>query len=193
MGSRVLAFGFLMVLAACGGGDYALRNMDDACSIAKQKPNYLKAMQSTEAKWGVPVAVQMATIWQESKFVGNARTPVQYELGVIPMGRQSSAYGYAQALDATWDEYQRETGRWGARRDDIRDATDFIGWYMNETQTKVGVSKLDARNQYLAYHEGQNGYARGSHQNKRWLLSVANNVSSRAVTYDVQLRSCGLI
>jgi len=193
MSSRVLAFGLLALLSACGGGEYALRNMDDACSIAKQKPNYLKAMQTTERKWGVPVAVQMATIWQESKFIGDARTPVQYSVGVIPVGRQSSAFGYAQALDDTWRDYQKETGRWGARRDDIRDATDFIGWYMDQTEQKVGVSKYDAKNQYLAYHEGQTGYSRGSHNSKGWLLSVANSVSTRAVTYDYQLRSCGLI
>ena len=130
--SRILfTFGILALLAGCSGGGYALRNIDDACSIADQKPNYLKAMQRTEDKWGVPVAVQMATIYQESKFVGDARTPMQYSLGVIPMGRQSSAYGFAQALDATWDDYRRQTGNWGARRDDIRDATDFIGWYMD--------------------------------------------------------------
>lgn len=193
MSSRVLAFGLFALLAGCGGGNYALRNMDDACAIAQQKPGYLKAMKKTERKWGVPVAVQMATIWQESKFVGNARTPVQYSLGVIPVGRQSSAYGYAQVLDDTWDEYQRQTGRWGARRDDIRDATDFIGWYMSQTEAKIGVKKTDARNQYLAYHEGQTGFSRGSHRGKKWLLGVANNVSSRAVTYDYQLHACGLV
>jgi hypothetical protein len=40
-----------------------------------QRPQYLRAMERTGARWGVPVAVQMATIYQESKFIGNARTP----------------------------------------------------------------------------------------------------------------------
>ena len=192
MSRHLFAFGLILVLAACGGGSgYSLRNIDNACSIVDQRPNYLRAMQKAEDRWGVPVAVQMATIYQESKFVKNARTPVQYSLGVIPMGRQSSAYGYAQVLDATWHEYKQKTGNWGARRDDIKDATDFIGWYMDETQDKVGVPLTDARNQYLAYHEGRTGYARGSYRSKRWLMQIANDVSSRAVTYDLQLRSCG--
>ena len=191
MSRRLSAFGLVALLAACGGGgDYSLRNINDACSIASQRPNYIKAMERTEKRWGVPVAVQMATIYQESKFIGDARTPVQYSVGVIPMGRQSSAYGYAQALDGTWGEYKKATGNWGARRDDIRDATDFIGWYMDQTETRIGVSKSDARNQYLAYHEGQTGFARGSYRKKGWLVNVANDVSSRAVTYDTQLRSC---
>ncbi len=191
MSRHLFAFGLVLAAAACGGGEFALRDIDDACSIVSQRPNYLRAMQKSEDRWGVPVAVQMATIYQESKFIGDARTPVRYSLGVIPMGRQSSAYGYAQVLDATWRDYKRETGNWGARRDDIQDATDFIGWYMDQTQAKVGVRKTDARNQYLAYHEGQTGYARGSYRSKRWLVRIANDVSTRAVSYDLQLRSCG--
>lgn len=132
----------------------------------------------------------MATIYQESKFIGNARTPLRYVAGVIPMGRQSSAYGYSQALDATWDEYRVETGKRGARRDDIKDATDFMGWYMNKTRAKTGVSLTDARNQYLAYHEGHTGYNRQSYNAKSWLLRVSSEVGERAVIYDAQLQTC---
>ena len=60
----------------------------------------------------------------------DARTPFQYKLGVIPVGRQSSAFGYSQALDGTWEEYLEDQRRRRARRDNIRDAADFMGWYM---------------------------------------------------------------
>ncbi len=189
--SRLLRVACLLLLAGCGGGtDSAPRNLDNACSIVSQRPNYLRAMQRSERKWGVPVHVQMATIHQESKFRGDARTPFRYALGVIPMGRQSSAYGYAQALDATWEEYQRDTRNRGARRNDIRDATDFMGWYMNRTRDRNGIPLSDARNQYLAYHEGHTGYARGSYNSKGWLVQVAAKVDARADTYRRQLRSC---
>ena len=193
--SRALrALVLLMFVASCGSGNYsAPRNLDDACSIVDQRPNYLRAMQRTEARWGVPVAVQMATIYQESKFIGNARTPRRYALGVIPMGRVSSAYGYSQALDGTWEEYQRAAGGWGARRDDIYDATDFMGWYMAETTERLGIPRTDARNQYLAYHEGRAGYARGSYRRKSWLLRVADEVATRAVVYQTQLGRCGYV
>ena len=192
MSKKFLALVLLMFLTACGGSG-TLRNLDDACSISKQRPDILRAMQRSQSKWGVPVAVQMATIWQESKFISDARTPVQYTLGVIPMGRQSSAYGYAQALDATWDEYKKLSGNWGARRDDIRDATDFIGWYMDQSTQKLGIAKTDTRSQYLAYHDGQAGFARGSYRSKAWLIRIANDVANRAVMYDGQLRSCGYV
>jgi len=182
----------LTLVAACGsGGRYsAPRDLDNACSIARERPSYMKAFRATERKWGVPVHVQMAAMYQESKFKGNARTPVRYKLGVIPMGRQSSAYGYAQALDGTWEEYQKDQNKRRAKRDNIRDATDFMGWYMNRTQERNGISLWDARNQYLAYHEGHTGYARGSYNRKSWLLRVASEVGERAILYQSQLARC---
>jgi len=192
--SRLLRTTALLILvASCGGGgNYsAPRNLDDACSIVSQRPAFLKAMRKSERRWGIPVHVQMATIYQESKFIGNARTPFRYVLGVIPMGRQSSAYGYSQALDATWKEYKRGPGRSGAKRDDIDDATDFMGWYMSQSTERLGIGKSDARNQYLAYHEGRSGYARSSYRSKPWLVRIAGEISARSDTYQEQLFYCG--
>lgn len=190
--SRTLRASILLLfLASCGGGNFsAPRNMDDACSVIHQRPSYLKAMQATQRKWGVPISVQMAVLYQESKFIGNARTPHQYALGVIPMGRQSSAYGYAQALDSTWDDYRKERHKGGARRDNIRDATDFIGWYMDTSTDQLGISKSDAESQYLAYHEGRKGFARQSYKSKGWLMDVAAEVGNRSQRYHSQLAGC---
>ena len=191
MSSLLRAILLLTALASCGGGNFsAPRNLDNACSIIQQRPTYLKAMAATERRWGVPVAVQMAAIYQESKFIGNAKTPHRYALGIIPMGRQSSAYGYAQALDGTWDEYRRDQRRFGARRDRISDATDFMGWYMHESYERLGIPKNDVQNQYLAYHEGRTGYARGSYRGKNWLMEVSAELAGRAQMYHQQLRSC---
>ena len=184
----------LLILASCGGGNFSTpRQLDDACSIVRERPSYLSAFRATQRRWGVPVAVQMATIHQESKFIGNARTPFRYALGVIPMGRQSSALGFSQALDDTWEEYRKETRNYGAKRDRIDDAADFIGWYMRASNQRLGIAMGDARNQYLAYHEGRTGYANGSYNAKAWLIAVADRVQSRAVLYDAQLRACGKI
>lgn len=181
----------VLLLASCGGSKAPPSNLNDACSIAKQRPDYMKAFKSTERRWGVPVHVQMATIYQESKYRHDARTPHKYVLGVIPMGRQSSAYGFSQALDGTWEQYQKETGQRRAKRDRIRDASDFVGWYMNKSWEKNGIHPSDTRNQYLAYHEGHAGYARGTYHGKSWLLRVADDVDARAERYRQQLSFCG--
>lgn len=190
--NRFLKLAIVGLVASCGGGNYsAPRNLENACAIAAERPAYLRAMKKAERRWGVPVHVQMAAIHQESKFVGDARTPHQYALGVIPIGRQSSAYGYSQALDGTWEEYVKETGNRRARRDDIGDATDFMGWYMHGSSQRLGISKWDATSQYLAYHEGRSGFARKSYLSKSWLVRVAGQVGQRATRYRTQLVSCG--
>ncbi|MBF9061075.1 lytic transglycosylase [Rhodobacterales bacterium HKCCSP123] len=181
----------LVVATGCGQREFsAPRNLDDACALAAERPNYHRAMRRTERRWGVPVHVQMATFHQESRFDGDARPPFRYTLDVIPMGRLSSAFGYSQALDGTWDEYRASTGNRSARRTDIDDAADFMGWYMVLTRERNGIALDDARNQYLAYHEGHAGFSRGSHNAKPWLLQVADRVAARAEVYRVQLLSC---
>ena len=185
------AMALVLLAASCGGGSGTAPNrLDNACSIVSERPEYLRAFRATERKYGVPVHVQMATIYQESKFISDARPPYRYAAGVIPTGRVSSAFGYSQALDGTWDEYKTSTGKRVARRDRIRDATDFMGWYMAETNRRLGIPLTDTRNQYLAYHEGRTGYTRGTYRRKAWLVRVAGEVDARSNLYAAQLRSC---
>jgi hypothetical protein len=184
----------VLLVAACGQrGDNgpAPSNLEHACAILDERPEFRRAFRASERRWGVPMQVQMAVIYQESKFISDARTPFRYTLGVIPMGRQSSAYGYSQALDGTWDEYREDTGRRAARRDDIHDAADFMGWYMAVSSENLGISLSDTRSQYLAYHEGRTGFKRGTYNGKPWLLRITDEVDARAQTYGFQLQQCG--
>jgi hypothetical protein len=193
MSSFFRAMALMLILGSCGGQsshNSAPRNLDDACSIVSERPEYLRAFRAVERKYGVPVPSLMAIIYQESKFISDNRPPHRYALGVIPVGRQSSAVGYSQALDATWREYQDEVGGSRARRQDVNAATDFMGWYMVQTVEETGVAIDDTRNQYLAYHDGRSGYLRGTWRSKSWLIRVAGEVEARAVMYDQQLRAC---
>ncbi|SFR31594.1 hypothetical protein SAMN04488005_0108 [Yoonia tamlensis] len=192
MSSFFRAMALMLILGSCGGSSHnsAPRNLDDACSIVSERPEYLRAFRAVERKYGVPVPSLMAIIYQESKFISDNRPPHQYALGVIPVGRQSSAVGYSQALDATWREYQNTVGGSRARRQDINAATDFMGWYMEQTVEETGVAIDDTRNQYLAYHDGRSGYLRGTWRAKSWLIRIAGEVEARAVMYDQQLRAC---
>lgn len=186
-----LALMVVLVLGSCGERQgSAPRELDDACSILTERPQYVRAFRNAKRRWGVEPYVLMAMIYQESKFISNNRTPHQFALGVIPIGRQSSAYGYSQALDGTWEEYQRSHGGYGARRDDIGDATDFMGWYMSQTTEETGIALYDTRNQYLAYHEGRTGYLRGTYRSKSWLVRIADEVAARSIMYQQQLAYC---
>ncbi len=167
------------------------RTVNDICAIFDERPTWRDAMLASTKRWGAPVEVQMAILWQESSFRAQARPPKRYTLGFIPAGRASSAYGYPQAIDGTWDWYRRDTGNGGADRDDFEDAADFVGWYMAKTAEMNGVQMFDAFSHYINYHEGHTGYRRGNWQGKAWLREVATRVADQAVRYRGQLRRCG--
>ncbi|KAB7627679.1 transglycosylase SLT domain-containing protein [Alkalilimnicola sp. S0819] len=162
----------------------------DACEIFREKPDWYEASREAAERWGTPVHVQLAIMHQESTFVHDARPPRGRLLWVIPWRRPSSAYGYAQVLDGTWRWYQEDTGRHGASRDDYADAADFVAWYVHTSHRMLGLSKWNIRAQYLAYHEGQGGYRRGTHRHKGWLVRVADRVSARGSRYHTQLSRC---
>ena len=132
----------------------------------------------------------MAIIWKESSFRAEARPPKRYALGLIPLGRPSSAYGYSQAIDGTWEWYRRDTGNSGADRNDFDDASDFIGWYMTKTRETNGIGMTDAYLQYIAYFKGHAGFRKGNWQNDNWLKRAAGKVAAQAARYRVQLPGC---
>lgn len=187
---RIFALLIVATLSSCVSYNKPPSNQDNACSVLDQRRGWLRDMQRSEQRWGVPVHVQMATIWKESSFQSRARTSRKTILWIIPNGRISTAYGYAQVLDGTWDWYRDETGNRRADRDDFDDATDFIGWYMDQSYQRLGIAKNDAYNQYLAYHEGHTGYSRGTYNSKAWLTGVASEVQAMANRYEIQLQSC---
>jgi hypothetical protein len=166
------------------------RTQNDICSIFAERPKWREAVYESALRWGAPVEVQMAIIWRESSFRAEAKPPKKRVLAVIPWGRKSSAFGFAQAIDSTWDWYREETGNRDADRDDFDDAADFVGWYMAKTMVSNGILMHDAFNHYLNYHEGHAGYRRGGWRNKDWLKRAATQVADRAVHYRGQLRSC---
>jgi len=178
-----------MLLASPGCATYRPSQTSDLCSIFRGDTDWYEAARNANQRWGTPVWVMMAIIDQESRFVSDAQPERDWFL-FIPLPRNSSAYGYAQAQDQTWEKYMKETGNDNHDRDDFADAIDFVGWYTNTTQRTLGISKWDAYHQYLAYHEGYGDYQRGSWKNKDWLQQVAAKVKRKADAYNAQLKQC---
>lgn len=167
------------------------KNISNICDIFSEKRDWFDTSTDVKDKWGVPIHVPMAMMYQESSFKAKARPPKDYYFfGLIPWGRISSAYGYSQAKTPTWADYKRETDNSWADRSDFDDAMDFMGWFISKTNKINGVSKWDAELQYLNYHEGWGGYRRGSYHKKPWLKVVAKKVKARSLRYASQLKTC---
>lgn len=182
----------LALVTGCSSLPAPPRQALDICAVFSEKAEWRKPAARSEARWGIPVPVLMATMFHESSYRADARPPRRYYLGFIPGPRPSSAYGYAQALDGTWDEYVERQKRWFASREDFADAVDFIGWYHYGTTRELGMRPDDTLNLYLAYHEGRAGFARNSYLAKPWLVSYTDKVVATEASYREQYAGCPL-
>ncbi|KQH86167.1 MULTISPECIES: transglycosylase SLT domain-containing protein [Vibrio] len=182
-----LSVSTLLLLAGCATTPPSQQS--NLCDIFREKPQWYDDAVAMNDAWGTPIQIAMAIIKQESSFRHDAKPPKDYLLGFIPWGRVSSAYGYAQAQDPAWEDFQRATDHGGSRTN-FDDSLMFIGWYTSETQKTLGISKWDTYHQYLAYHEGRGGFKRKSYQSKPALIKVARKVEQQAKDYGWQLKQC---
>ncbi len=185
---RLIVISLLLLLSGCS--TYQPRHLDSLCQIFFGETDWYEAARQAQRQWGTPINVMMAIMHQESRFIDDAQPERDWFLGVVPLPRDSSAYGYAQAQDPVWEEYIEESRNSGADRDNFEDSIDFIGWYTDGSQKRLKVSKWDAYGQYLAYHEGRGGYERKIYEDKPWLKNIAKKVKQRAMRYNQQLKTC---
>ncbi|MFT5116524.1 MAG: hypothetical protein ACI9NY_000043 [Kiritimatiellia bacterium] len=184
----LVAFSLVFLLLGCAASPP--QQVDNICGIFNEKDDWYAAAKKSKKRWGSSIPLMMAFMHQESRFVSQAKPPRDKILGIVPWFRKSSAYGYSQAQDDTWDWYRKKTGRWGADRDSFQDAIDFVGWYNTQTKKINGVSLTNTYGLYLAYHEGHGGFKKKTYNKKEWLKTVAKKVAGRSRTYAKQLRSC---
>ena len=177
-----------LFLASCVSSPPA--NITNVCNIFEDRRSWYKAAKRTEERWDVPIPVTMAFIYQESSFESRAKPKRNKFLWIFPGSRPSSAYGFAQAVDSTWEDYMSATGNWSANRNDFDDAADFVGWYNAMSNRVSGIANYDAANLYFAYHEGNAGYSRGTYREKPWLIDASNRVQANSDRFLSQYDDC---
>ncbi len=177
------AFCLALTLAGCATtGGKPPSDTTNACAILSEKHGWEKHVFEAARTWQVSPGTILAFMRQESGFRSEAR-PINRN-----GNRLSSAYGYSQALDGTWAQYERAQGH--GKRKSFEDSADFIGWYLDLVSKQAAISKTDIKSLYLAYHEGPAGYRRRSFAGKTWLGPVADRVASQSATYNSQLTRC---
>lgn len=185
---KFFMLGLLLALSGCS--TMPPSKPGDICAIFDDKPSWYKQAYRAQKNWGSSIPVMMSIMYQESMFKHNARPARTKILWIIPGPRPSDAYGYPQAKDDVWDEYQDQSGNGWSRRDNFGDAIDFIGWYNKQSQRRSKIGLNDSYNLYLAYHEGHGGFNRATYRKKNWLINTARKVQDRSKQYESQLRRC---
>ncbi len=86
-----LSLALLLVLSGCFSTP--AREVTNICQLLDEKVSWYQAVKKSEAKWSVPMHIQLAIIYQESHFSSNAKPTRNKIFGVIPGLRSSSSYG----------------------------------------------------------------------------------------------------
>jgi len=181
----------MISLSLVGCASTSPRNKSDACLMLAEKGEWKAPLRNASKKWEIPKHTILSIIYHESKFISNAKPPRKKFLGIrLPWRRISSAYGYPQALDGTWAEYKKKRGKRYAVRSNFEDSVDFIGWYLNRSVKELGISRNNAYNLYLAYHQGNRGFREKAYLKKPAIMSYAKKVRNTASVYKNQIRSC---
>ena len=164
------------------------KNTSNSCSIFNERYFWYKYAKKSEEKWGTPIYLQLAIIKMESDFNWLAKPPRQKLFKILPYKRQSSSFGYSQAVKGTWKQYKEETGNKFATRTRFKDSVDFIGWYTNKTENILKVPKNDAFKQYIAYHEGWGNFK--NYKGNVKIINLAKRVEKQSNIYKKQLTKC---
>ena len=179
---------YLLVLLFVTACSSIPKNTQNSCAIFEERYLWYKHAKASYKKWGVPIYIQLAFIKKESDFNWLAKPPRVKLFKIIPFKRPSSSFGYSQAVEGTWQQYKRETGKKLATRARFKDSVDFIGWYVNKTTTLLKIPKNDAYRQYLAYYKGWGDYKNYSKDKKA--IIYARSVKENASKYRKQLTLC---
>ena len=175
----------LLFITACSS---IPKNTQNSCAIFEERYLWYKHAKASYKKWGAPIHIQLAFIKKESDFNWLAKPPRVKLFKIIPFKRPSSSFGYSQAVEKTWQQYKRETGKKLATRARFKDSVDFIGWYVNKTTALLKIPKNDAYRQYLAYYKGWGDYKNYSKDKKA--IIYARSVKETASKYRKQLTLC---
>ena len=96
-----VAFVVTIVALIAGCASAPPSQQADLCEVFEQYPDWYDYARDSADKWGTPIHVLMAFVRHESSYRAKAKPPFRWFL-FIPLGRASSAKGYAQAQDPVW-------------------------------------------------------------------------------------------
>jgi hypothetical protein len=160
----------------------AAAQTSDVCGLLARNAGWADSLKAAQTTWRVSPGTMLAILDQESRFNPSARGAGAD--GPNPMRN----FGYAQANLQTWNWFLRDTGKASGARTNFGLSADFIGWHFATMERRIGASRDNVSEHYLAYKMGEGGYKRGAPASAR---AIASRIASRARGFDGQLAGCG--
>ena len=184
---NLIYFSIFFFLLSCSSVPKYPQN---ACKIFGQKYLWFKSAKKSSETYGAPIHIILAIVYKESGFMRYAKPP-RKKYFKLPIGkRESSSFGYSQAINASWEKFQDETNKPLALRTRFVDSVLFIGWYMKKTNKINKIPLNDAYRQYLNYYLGQTAYANKAYKTNKKAIIYAKSVEKQSKIYKSQLREC---
>jgi hypothetical protein len=168
------------------------RNVDDACAIFAEYGDWFADAKAASQRWGCRSRYCWRSSIRNRPFAPTPEPPRTWYLGFIPGPRPSSAYGYSQALDGTWDRYTAATGNVMAP---IATSSPMPWISSAGTSTKPPCATASPNvatpitNIWLIT-KARAALPRALTGKKPWLMERARKVSRQAARYGSQLARC---
>ena len=85
-GGKLIRYGLVVLgmTVMLGCATSPPEQVDNVCDIFREKSGWYEDAKESRARWGAPVSVSMAFMYQESRFVATAKPPRKKWWGVIP-------------------------------------------------------------------------------------------------------------
>ena len=182
----IYLFVFLLVASCSSVPKYP----QNACKIFGENYLWYKSAKKSSQKYGAPIYIILAFVNKESGFNRWAKPKRTKLFKVIPYKRESSSFGYSQAVKKTWELYKTETNSPLALRTRFKDSVMFIGWYMNKTKKINKIPLNDSYRQYLNYYLGWGSYAKKNYKTDKNAIIYAKKVQELSKIYKNQLSEC---
>jgi len=187
LNKNFIYFIVFLFLVSCGSFPKYPKN---ACKIFGQNYLWYKSAKKSSKTYGAPIHIILAIVHFESGFKRFAKPP-RKKLFKLRIGkRESSSFGYSQAIKSSWKKFQVETNRPLALRTRWADSVMFISWYMKKTNKIDKIPLNDAYRQYLNYYLGQTAYANKAYKTNKKAIIFAKSVEKQSKIYKNQLREC---
>ena len=160
--------------------------VSNACDILHNHPDWYSYHLHFENKYAVPMSTVMAIIALESGYDAKARPVKSWLINkYIPWQYASSSYGYSQATNASWADFQRANPYSIFTRSDYVSSVAFVSWYLATYAVSKNILKV--QDQYVVYHDGPN---KALDKVSPATRDYAKRVAAMADSYASQLKSC---